>query len=147
MSFTAIDEIFDHLGPTPRLCFGNTRSLIDYRRKLDEALGRLTSGGLEGMSFSHESQALDAVSHKIYMLKRSKVDVDSVELDMMTITPSIASKVAARTRALERYELLHLFNRYIRLPSTRRMAGDAPFQQGSSSSSSRWCALAIIRMM
>jgi hypothetical protein len=66
--FTAIDEIFDHLGPTPRLCFGNTRSLIDYRRKLDEALGILTLGGLE--------------------------------------------------------ELVRLFNRYIRLPSTRRMAGD-----------------------
>ena len=101
MPFTAIDEIFDHLGPTPRLCFGNTRSLIDYRRKLDEALGRFTLGGLEGMSFSHESQALYAFSHKIYMLKRSKVDVDSVEVDMMTITPSVASKVAARmTRAL-----------------------------------------------
>ena len=104
--------------------FGNSRSLVDYRRKPDEALGRLTLGGLEGMSFSHESQTLDAVSHKMYMLKRSKVHVDSVEVDMMTITPSIASKVAARMRALERCELVRLFNRYIRLPSTRRMAGD-----------------------
>ena len=60
VSFTTIDKIFDHLGPSPRRCFGNSRSLIDYRRKLDEALGRLTLGGLEGMSFSHESQALDA---------------------------------------------------------------------------------------
>ena len=203
MSFTAIDEIFDHLGPIPRLSFGNTRSLIDYRRKLDEALGRLTLGGLEDMSFSHESQALDAISHNIYMLKRSNLDVDSVEVDMMTITPFIASKVAARMRALECYELVRLFNRYIRLPSTRGMAGDvfeaychitfstrikfefvpmvrigghtndrgakepqcagfacllreewqvmflshiatSPFQQGSSSSSSRWCALAVI---
>ena len=59
------------------------------------------------------------------MLKRSKVDVDSVEVDMMTITPSIESKVVARIKALERYELVRLFNRYIRLPSTRRMAGDA----------------------
>ncbi|KIM91796.1 hypothetical protein PILCRDRAFT_58282 [Piloderma croceum F 1598] len=124
MSFTAINEIFDHLGPTLRLCFGNTRSLIDYRRKLDEALGRLTLGGLEDMSFLHESQALDAVSCKIYMLKCSNVDVDSVEVDMTTITPFIASKVAAQMWALECYELVCLFNHWIRLPSTRGMAGD-----------------------
>ena len=87
-------------------------------------MGGLTLGSLQDMSFSYESQALDAISHKIYMLKRSNVDVDSVEVDMMTITPFIASKVAARMRALERYELVRLFNRYIRLPSTRRMADD-----------------------
>ena len=95
-----------------------------YRTKLDEALGGLTLGGLEDMLFSHESQASDAVSRKIYMLKRSNVDVDSVEVDMTTITPFIASKVAARMRALKRYELVRLFNRCIRLPSTRGMAGD-----------------------
>jgi hypothetical protein len=124
VSFTAINEIFDHLGPTPWLCFKNTRLLIDYRRELDEALGMLTLGGLEDMSFSHESQALDAVSYKIFMPKCSNVDVDSVKVDMMTITPFIASKVATRMRALKRYELVRLFNHYIRLPSTRRMAGD-----------------------
>jgi len=51
-------------------------------------------GGLEDMSFLHECQALDAISRKIYMLKRSNVDVDSVEVGPMTaITPFIASKL------------------------------------------------------
>jgi hypothetical protein len=123
-SLTAIDEIFDELGPTPRLCFETKRELIGYRGKLNEALGRLTLGDLEDMSFSRESLALDAVSHKLYMLKRSGVDVDSVEVDIMTITPFVASKIAARMRALERHELVRLFHRYILLPSTRKMAGD-----------------------
>ena len=42
----------------------------------------------------------------------------------MTISPFIASKSAARMRALEHHELVRLFNRYISLPSTRRVVGD-----------------------
>jgi hypothetical protein len=124
VSLTPIDEIFDELGPTPRLCFEKKRWLTEYRRKLNEALGRLTLSYLEDMSFTRESLALDAVSDKMYMLKRSGVDVDSVEVDIMTITPFVASKIATRMRALERHDLARLFHRYIALPSTRKMAGD-----------------------
>ena len=54
--------------------------------------------GFEDMSFSRQRLALNAVSHKMYMLKRSGVDI-------ITITPFVASKIAARMRALERHEL------------------------------------------
>lgn len=124
VSLTTIDEIFDELGPIPRLCFGKKRWLAEYRRKLNEALGELTFCKLENMSLSRESPALDVVSHRMYMLKRIGSGVDSVGVVITTITPFIASKIAARMRALKRHELVHLFHRYTALPSTRRMAGD-----------------------
>jgi hypothetical protein len=121
---TVIDKIFDELGPTPYLCFATDRLLNLHRRGLNEALGGLTLSYLEDISFTHEGLALDSVSHKMYMLRRSGACMDSIEVDVVTITPFVASKLAAQMRALERHELVRLFKRYIALSSTRRMAGD-----------------------
>ena len=121
-----IDKIIDELGPIPHLCFGTQRFLDMHRRQLFEALGQLTLTDLENMSFTGESLALDTISHKIYMLKRldTLTPVDSVEVDIVAISPFVASKLAARMRVLERHELVHLFERYSAIPSTRRLAGD-----------------------
>ncbi|KAM6499289.1 hypothetical protein JOM56_004797, partial [Amanita muscaria] len=124
VSLTAIDAIFSELGPIPRLCFGDEESLIGHRKKLRTALRQLTLRDLEDMPTTGEDLSLDAVSHTIYVLRRSGEDVDSVEVDVMILSPFIASRVAHRLRALERHELVRLFKRYIALSSTRRMAGD-----------------------
>jgi hypothetical protein len=121
MSLTAIDKIFDEVGPTPRLCFGTETSLTEHKRK---ALGKLTLSYLEDMAITHEYLALDAASRKMYMLTGSSVRMDSVEVDIVTISPFrvVASKIAARMR---RHELVRLFNCYIALPSMREIiAGD-----------------------
>jgi len=119
----AIEAIFYGFGPTPRLCFGTERSLIEYQANLDEALERLSLAYLESLT-SRNRLALDPVSHKIFMLRRSTIDVDSVSVYIQPISPFIASKVVRRMRALKRYELVSLFKRYNALPSTRRMSGD-----------------------
>jgi len=124
-SLTTVDEIFDELGPTPRLCFGNTIWLPLHRTGLEAALDGLTLGFLEKIPSLSRTLALDAVSHKMYMLKRRLTDtaVYSVDLEIMPITPSVASKIAARMRTLQRYELVDLFNRYHAMPSTKIMSG------------------------
>jgi len=124
-SLTTINEIFDELGPTPRLCFGDENSLLWHRKGLDKALRGLTLSYLEAVGSFAEDLSLDAVSHKMYMLKRSSPDaaVNSLDPDIMIITPFVASKIAARMRALQRHELVNLFNCYVGLPSTRRMSG------------------------
>ena len=53
--------------------FRESTNLIDHKEMLDE----------------------DSVSHKMYMLKRLSVDVDSVKVDAMTVTPFVESKFAA----------------------------------------------------
>ena len=119
----AIEAIFYKFGPTPRLCFGTERLLIEYQANLDEALEGLSLAYLESLT-SRNRLALDAVSEKIYMLRRSSIDVDSVLVYIQPISPFIASKVVRRMRALKCHELVGLFKRYNALPSTRGMSGD-----------------------
>ena len=45
-----IEAIFYELGPTPRLCFGTERLLIEYQANLDEALGGLSLAYLESLT-------------------------------------------------------------------------------------------------
>jgi hypothetical protein len=119
----AIEAIFYELGPTPRLCFGTERSLIEYQASLDEVLEGPPLAYLESLT-SRNRLALDDVLHKIFMLKRSTIDIDSVLVYIQPISPFIASKVASRMRALKRHELVSLFERYNALSSARRMSGD-----------------------
>jgi hypothetical protein len=58
------------------------------------------------------------------MLRHSTIAMDSVLVYIQPISPSIASKVACRMRALKRNELVRLFKSYNTLPSTRRMLGN-----------------------
>ena len=121
MPLPEIDEIFNKLGPTPRLCF-NT-DWTKYQRELNRALGKLSLAYLENLA-SCEPLELDAVSHKLFMLRRSSIDEVDSEEEMQPISPFVRSKIAIRMRALKRHELVSLFNRYNALPSTRKMTGD-----------------------
>ena len=73
-SLTTVNEIFDELGPTPRLCFGDENLLRAHRKKLHQALRGLTLSYLEAVGSSADDLRLDDVSHKMYMLKRSSPD-------------------------------------------------------------------------
>ena len=97
--------------------------MIEHREDLDVALEGLTLDYLDSLP-SRNRLSLDAVSQKIFILRRSSVDLDFVPVFIEPISPFVASKVVVRMRALQRHQLVHLFNRYIALPSTRRMAGD-----------------------
>jgi hypothetical protein len=120
----AIEAIFYELGPTPRVCFGKERSLIEYRANLNDALAQLSMDYFENLSSRPRFALDDAVSHKLISLRRLSIDVDSVSAYIQPISPFIASRVARRMRALKRHELVSLFNRYSALPSTRKMSGD-----------------------
>jgi Retrotransposon hot spot protein len=118
-----IEAIYNKLGPTPRLCFETEKSLIEYEASLNDALEGLSLAYLETLTTRNRLE-LDVVSHKIFMLRRLRIDLDAVEVDIQPISPFIAAKIASRMRALERHELVHLFNLYNVFSSTRRMAGE-----------------------
>ena len=117
---SAIDAIYNKFGPTPRLCFETEDMLIKYEKSQNQALRKLSLDYLENVAI-REHLAWDAVSHKIYMMRRPTIDVDTVSMEIEFISPFIASKVMW---ALKRHELVRLFNRYHAVPSTRKMSGD-----------------------
>ena len=121
-----IEEIFDRLGPTPRLCFGDERSLFDHKEGLDKALAGLSLDYLEKLASRINDLELDAVSHTIIVLRRSTTDVEPLNSKVYIELAShfIASEVARWMRALKCHELVSLFNRYNALPVTRKMSGD-----------------------
>ncbi|KAF8350326.1 hypothetical protein F5887DRAFT_944842 [Amanita rubescens] len=92
-----IEAIFYELGPTPRLCFEEGGSLIEYRANLDVALDGLSLAYLGSLTFRNRLE-LDTVSHKMFLLRRSTLHCP--------------------------HELISLFKRYSALPSTRKLSGD-----------------------
>jgi hypothetical protein len=101
---TAIDEIFDELGPIPRLCFGTEDFLKSHRKKMETALDDLTLGNIEKMLFASKNLALDASSHTIFMLRRLGVAINSNDWDTVAINPFVESKISTQLRALQRHE-------------------------------------------
>ena len=116
MPLLVIEARFDEIGPIPRLCFGTNTLLREYQSDLDDTLDKLS-----WPTSCRDNLALD---DKMFTLRRSTIDVDTVSVDMQLITPFIASKVARWMRTLKRHELVRLFKRYHALPSTRKMSGD-----------------------
>ncbi|KIM77337.1 hypothetical protein PILCRDRAFT_76949, partial [Piloderma croceum F 1598] len=129
VSLSTINKTFTELGPISRLCFGTQELLLSHRPKLNAALDGLTLRYLEDMAPpTRDGMGLDAVADKIYTLRRWNVHVEPSkgdDMDIVPITPVVASTLAARMRTLRHEELVRLFVLYFGLPSMRIMAGDA----------------------
>ena len=124
---TAIEAAFDEFGPIPRLCF-ESRMWSSYRKIPNIALDNLSLGYLESLSFRRPF-AFDDFSQKMLILRRSTIDLDSINLDfpsvyIQLISPFVESKVMGRMWVLERYEQVNLFKRYSSFPFTRGMSGN-----------------------
>ena len=74
-SLPVIEARFYKLGPTPYLCFENEIFLIEYRESRNVALCGLSLAYFESLT-SCNRLGLDGVSRKIFMLRRSSIDID-----------------------------------------------------------------------
>ena len=93
--FHHINKIFDELGPVPRLCIDyNERELLNLSHM---ELSNLTIKSLqvEHMVCAGRSLAIDAISHKICLVRRlTPTDLDlSFEIEVLPITAIIGSRI------------------------------------------------------
>lgn len=74
-----IDEMFNRFGPTPRICFKFLKFshlLSRYERKLEIALGELSSRRLQDMVAGIRKFSMDDESHTIFLVRRQNVNSD-----------------------------------------------------------------------
>ena len=123
---TAIDEIFEELGPTARLCIeyaSDPEQLQDYKAQLDDVISNMITGELEGLIKKSTQLTMNPVSHKICLIsRRDPKNMRSAPL-VSPITDSIKSRLSNQLRNLQQAERIHLFKQLERVPGARATAG------------------------
>ena len=107
-----IDRIFDDLGPTPRLCFdllSDLEQLEKYKRDLKSAISNITVDQLINLAEEAASLRMDAVSDKIYLVRRERRDVVDSKAVVAPITNSIQSRLANQLQNVETSVLIRLY--------------------------------------
>jgi hypothetical protein len=135
--FDHINNVFDELGPIPRLCIDyNVRALSKYRNSLSIELSKLTIKKLEGLvgaarslemdASGTRSLGMDAISHKICLIRRlNPTDLDfSFEVEVLPLTAIIGSRIAFQLRNTERSEQIRLYKQLTALPAGKRLSGN-----------------------
>lgn len=122
-----INEIFDELGPIPRLCIDfDKNQLGDYREDLKETLDNISVEKLEELADTAKSMNMDVVSRKVCLIRRfnSSQLQFSKKVTVSPITPYVGSRIVSQLKNAQRRKLIRLYNKFIRLPSTRKMSGN-----------------------
>ena len=118
--FDHIDNIFDELGPIPRLCLDyGVDELSDYRDALSDALSMLTIKNLEDLVHAAKrldmgasgprNSAMDSISHKICLIRRLNPAHLGRKVEVLPITAIIGSRIASQLTNAERSEQTRLY--------------------------------------
>ena len=133
--FDHIDNIFDELGPIPRLCLDyGVDELSDYRDALSDALSMLTIKNLEDLVHAAkrldtgasglQNSAMDSISHKICLIRRLNPAHLGRKVEVLPITAIIGSRIASQLTNAERSEQIRLYKLLTALPEGKRMSGN-----------------------
>jgi hypothetical protein len=128
-----INEIFDELGPIPRLCLDHDiEELSKYKASLSKELSDLTIKKLEdlvGAARNMEmsaSGASDTISHKICLVRRlnpSSLNF-SFQTEVLPVTPTVGSRIAFHLRNAKRTEQIRLYKQLTSLPEAKKLSGN-----------------------
>ena len=119
-----IDEIFDLLGPVPRLCINfSSHQLKEYKDALNMVISSITVDEIEKLINDTFALSMGEVSHKIFLLSRMKRDDIHSQAAVAPISLSIQSKLAARFRNLDRDEQIRLYKHFESVPESKKVAG------------------------
>jgi len=133
--FDHINNVFDELGPIPRLCLDySVEALSSYRRSLSKALSKLTVEKLEDLVGAAtclemdpngaKNLAMDTIFHKICLIRRlNPADLDD-EVEVLPITAIVGSRIAFQLRNTERSEQIRLYKQLTALPEAKRLSGN-----------------------
>ena len=110
----AVLEIFETLGPTPRLCIelaSEPERLQVYKDQLNYAISDITTDKLEQLTKDSRQLIMDTVhvSHKLCLIRRrDRNDVCSDPV-VRPMTDSIKSRLSNQLRNLQQAERIRLF--------------------------------------
>lgn len=123
---TRVNEVFDLLGPTPRLCIDyllNPDRLREYQDDLQKTILETTTSQLKSLFKDAAGLKMDAISHKLCLLaRRTQEDVHS-EAVVAPITHAVQSRLANQYRKVERAEKINLYTMFSRARDSRIVAG------------------------
>jgi hypothetical protein len=125
--FDHINNIFDELGPVPRLCIDfSEQELSEYKAALNVALTNLTINDLEKLVWGYMGLSMDATSQMLCLVRRlDPIDLEaSFAVKVLPITPSIGSRICSQLRNAEHDKQLCLYKRFAADPSTVELADD-----------------------
>ena len=108
-----INDIFDRLGPIPRLCLDyqhTPQQLIRYRWDLSRAIAGATPDKINDLFGDASGFDMDSTSHKICLISHEKQDEVDSDVVVAFITPSIQSRLVNQFRnSIPQIELLRLY--------------------------------------
>jgi len=125
--FDHINDVFDELGPIPRLCIDFSKpELSEYKVALNVALTNLTIDDLEKLVYGCMGLNIDATSQMLCLVRRlDTIDLEaSFAVKVLPITSSIGSRISSQLRNVEHDKQLRLYKRFAADPSTEEMAND-----------------------
>jgi len=119
-----VSEIFDLLGPTPRLCVNSSSyELEEYKSAVNEDIADMTASEIQKLMRKTSGLSMSAISHKICLLSRGRRDDVHSRAVVAPITHAIQSKLSAQFRNLHRDEQIRLYKYFERVPESRKVAG------------------------
>ena len=117
--------IYDNFGPTPRLwatlCDGSDWN--QYNLDVSAAIEDMTPSKLKHLVVDTRSLSMDAISHKIVLIRRTDPDDTRSLHTIGPITPNIETGIQRRLRYLDRLEIFELFKLFMKNPNSHQMAG------------------------
>ncbi|KAI0256323.1 hypothetical protein BJV78DRAFT_1151083 [Lactifluus subvellereus] len=122
---TRINELYDHFGPTPRICFDfllNEFQLISHEEGYQNTMHSLKAERLRRFISDSIVLNLDAASLSTFLLKRENVD-DLARASVEPISTFVKSELQKRIRAEERGEQIRLYEYLAPVARSRHMAG------------------------
>ena len=117
--------IYDNFGPTPRLwttlCDGSEWDR--YKSDVAATIENMTTSKLGQLVEDAQTLFMDAISHKIVLVRREDLANTRSLHTIGPITPNIEARIQRRLRYLDRLEIVKLYKLFMKNPNSRQMAG------------------------
>jgi hypothetical protein len=126
LDFNRIYDIYDRLGPIPRLCFdkqNEPEGLQTHQDEIFRALREVSPTRLQELVTGAAEFSMSMLSSKICLIKRVHRDKPSSHVYITPITDFIGNQLVVHLRLLERREQIRLYNHFSFLLNSRGMTG------------------------
>ena len=146
IDYTRINDIYDRLGLTPRLCIEYlVEMLVEHKREVNKVVSTVSAAQLEQLFKDAASLDMDAVSDNICLIGREQRDDMHSAVVVAPITSLIRLILVKQVPNIERAEQIRLYKLFSKVPDSRAVAGiffealaQQYLQEGMYSNSFRW---------
>ena len=119
-----IDDKYDRLGPTPHLCLRfNPLELKRYEDQIRQVLKTVTPRNLEELTEGPENLRMNALSHKISLVRRSEITNFWSMTIVTPITDHMRSRLALAMRNQNIHKQVEMFLLFNSLASSKALSG------------------------